>query len=146
MKTTLLKPIMLIEDNPMDIDISIQAFEEAGINNPVLVCRDGEEALQTINKLRDKESISFPALVILDLHLTKIDGVELLKIIRRDEVWENIPVIICSTSGNKSDIENAYKAGANAYLMKPADFDEFVESAALLRQFWLTKNKSPYNI
>ena len=138
------RPFLLVEDNPMDVDMTIEGFKDINLKNPIEVCRDGEEAINYINSHRDNTLIEFPCLVLLDLRLPKIDGLDVLKTIRNDEVWKKIPVIVLTTSSGNTDIDKAYDIGANAYLLKPVDNEAFVDVAKNIKDFWTNLNKSPF--
>ena len=119
---SLARPILLIEDNPMDLDLTLQAFEEHNVANPVILCRDGEEALLYLEAHRHPEDPQFPILVLLDLRLPKVDGIEVLRHARRDPIWKQVPFIVLTTSRENQDIETAYQIGINSYILKPYDF------------------------
>ena len=108
------RPILLVEDNPMDVDLTIQAFEEHSVANPIHVCRDGEEALQYINAHGLATDSQLPILVLLDLRLPKVDGIEVLRQARNHSVWQQIPTVVLTTSRENGDIEAAYKLGVNS--------------------------------
>ncbi|MBC8321371.1 MAG: response regulator [Bacteroidetes bacterium] len=138
------RPILIVEDNPMDLDMTLEGFKEIQLDNIFDICRDGEEAIVYIENHRDNSMLNFPCLVLLDLKLPKVDGLDVLKYIRDDEVWKKIPVIILTTSSGDEDIDRAYKIGANSYLIKPVDSRAFIEVANNIKSFWLTTNKSPF--
>ncbi|MBL6963823.1 MAG: response regulator [Bacteroidetes bacterium] len=142
-KFNIISPILLVEDNPMDVDMTLEAFSESKLANPIQVCRDGEEAIEFINNHRDPASSDFPCLVLLDLRLPKIDGLDVLKKIKTDEEWFKTPVIILTTSSQNEDIDEAYKLGANSYLIKPVDTDDFKEIIKNIRLFWILTNQAP---
>lgn len=143
--TSTLRPILLIEDNAMDIDLCIQAFETHQVANPIMTCRDGEEALHFINTHTVSDSKEFPLLVLLDLHLPKVDGIDVLKHARLLPEWEKVPFVILTTSRESDDISTAYALGVNAYITKPVDFDAFTEVIKHIKMFWLLTNESPFS-
>jgi CheY-like chemotaxis protein len=138
------RPILLVEDNPMDVDLTLEAFREHGVVNPILVCRDGEEALQYIAEHRAATDAQLPALVLLDLRLPKVDGIEVLRQARNDEVWKQIPVVVLTTSRENADIESAYRLGVNSYIVKPVDFLAFTDVVKTIKIYWLLTNEPPF--
>ena len=143
--TSHVRPILLVEDNPMDVDLTLRAFEEHGIANPVVVCRDGEEALHYMDEHRSVTDPGVPILVLLDLRLPKIDGIEVLQWARNSEtVWQQVPFVVLTTSRENADVEAAYKLGVNSYVVKPVDFLAFVELAKTIKVYWLLTNEPPF--
>jgi len=120
-----LRPILVVEDNDMDLDFCLQAFEEHSIANPVLACRDGEEAKQFIDAHPTPGDPLFPLLVLLDLRLPKVDGLDVLRHARQQPVWKQVPFIILTTSSHNSDVSRAYELGVNSYIIKPVNFQAF---------------------
>jgi len=139
------RPILVVEDNPMDLDFLLQAFEEHGVANPVHVCRDGEEAVQFIDDHESPEDASLPMLVLLDLRLPKVDGIEVLREARQHPVWRKIPFVVITTSRENSDISRAYELGVNSYIVKPVDFAAFAEVVKQIKLYWLLTNEPPYS-
>ena len=139
-----LRPILVIEDNDMDIDFCIQAFETHAVANPVITCRDGEEALNFIDTHPSSNSKQFPLLVLLDLSLPKVDGIDVLRHARQLPEWKKVPFIILTTSRENDDISAAYELGANAYILKPVDFDSFTEVIKSIKMFWVLTNESTF--
>ena len=135
--TTAIRPILLVEDNPMDIDFSLQAFEENKIANPVVICRDGEEALEFIHAHTNPDDLRLPIVVLLDLKLPKFDGLEVLRRIRADPRTHLQPIVILTSSKEEHDIVSGYDLGANSYIRKPVDFDQFMEAIRQLGLYWL---------
>lgn len=133
-----MRPILLIEDNPDDEALTLRAFAKNGIANPLVVARDGVEAIDYL--LPESEAVTplRPALVLLDLKLPRIDGLELLRRLRADERTDCLPIVVLSTSNEKTDIRAAYRLGANSYMRKPVDFDEFIAAIGQLGRYWLT--------
>jgi len=140
------RPILLVEDNPMDVDLTLRAFEEHGIANPVVVCRDGEEALRYMEEHRSAWDPGVPILVLLDLRLPKVDGIEVLQWARNGEtVWKQVLFVVLTTSREDADVEAAYKLGVNSYVVKPVDFLAFVELAKTIKVYWLLTNEPPFH-
>lgn len=139
-----LRPILVVEDNDMDLDFCLQAFAEHAIANPVIACRDGEEALQFIDAHPTPEDAQLPLLVLLDLRLPKVDGVEVLRHARAHPVWKQVPFIVLTTSRENVDVALAYQIGVNAYLVKPVDFGSFAEVVKHIKMFWILSNEPPF--
>jgi len=138
------RPILLIEDNPMDVDLAYQAFREHSVANPLLVCRDGEEALQYVDKHNSAADGQLPILVLLDLRLPKVDGIEVLRHVRSHAVWKQVPVVVLTTSRENKDIEAAYQLGVNSYIVKPVDFLAFADVVRSIKVYWLLTNEYPF--
>jgi len=132
-------PILLVEDNPVDVDLTLRAFKKQNLTNPIIVARDGEEAIDQI-KLWEKGN-QIPLVILLDLKLPKFSGLEVLKEIKSHPKFKTIPVIILTSSSEDTDVEKAYKLGANSYIVKPVEFDKFVEVAAQIELYWNVINK-----
>ena len=139
-----LRPILVIEDNDMDLDLCLQAFKEHNMTNPVLTCRDGEEALQFIDAHTSPSDPEFPLLVLLDLRLPKVDGVEVLRHARQKPMWKQVPFIVLTTSHENSDIGTSYELGANSYIVKPVDFGSFSAVVKNIQLFWVLTNHPPF--
>jgi len=142
--TLWVRPILLVEDNPMDVDLTMQAFKEHGVGNPVLACRDGEEALRYMDEHYLPTDSQVPSLVLLDLRLPKVDGLEVLRRARQHPVWRQVPIVVLTTSGENKDIEAAYQLGVNSYIVKPVDFLAFAEVVKTIKMYWLLTNKPPF--
>jgi CheY-like chemotaxis protein len=138
------RPILLVEDNPMDVDLTLEAFKEHCVVNPIHVCRDGEEALQYMTEHRAATDVLLPALVLLDLRLPKVDGIEVLRQARNNDVWKQVPVVVLTTSRENEDIKAAYQLGVNSYIVKPVDFLAFAEVVKTIKVYWLLTNESPF--
>ncbi|MBI3649697.1 MAG: response regulator [Acidobacteria bacterium] len=139
------RPILVIEDNPMDIDFMLQAFEEHSISNPVHICRDGEEAMEFIEAHQTPDDANLPLLVLLDLRLPKVDGIEVLRHARQYAAWKQVPFIVVTTSGENSDISRAYELGANSYIIKPVNFLSFSEVIKHIKVYWLLTNETQFS-
>ncbi len=140
------KILLLVEDNPTDEKLTIRAFKKSGVTNDIVVVRDGAEALDYLfatGKYEGRDMTVLPAVVLLDLKLPRIDGLEVLKRIRADERTKCLPVVILTASKEHEDIVRGYSLGANAYVRKPVDFVEFAEAAKTLGLFWLLLNEPP---
>jgi len=138
------RPILLIEDNPMDIDLTLQAFEEHGVVNPIAVCRDGEEALRYMDAHNAPEDPELPIVVLLDLRLPKVDGTEVLRQARQHPIWKQVPFIVITTSRENQDIETAYQLGVNSYIVKPVEFATFAGVVKTIKVYWLLTNQPPF--
>lgn len=139
------RPILLIEDNPDDEALTLRAFSKNRISNPVVVARDGVEAVDYllgtgIHSGRDMSVM--PIVVLLDLKLPRIDGLEVLRRIRANEDTAMLPVVILTTSRETQDIQQAYRLGANSYIRKPVDYERFIHSVGQLAMYWLTLNET----
>ena len=137
--------ILIVEDDPKDVELTLTALEEYNLANEVVVTRDGEEALDYLYcrgsfKMRASDN---PAVVLLDLKLPKVDGLEVLQQVRSDEKLKMIPVVVLTSSAEERDMVASYKLGVNAYVVKPVDFHEFVNAVKELGIFWAVINEPP---
>src|ERR1700688_2140967 len=137
--------ILIVEDDPNDVELTLTALEEYNLANEVVVARDGEEALDYLYcrgncKTRSNDN---PAVLLLDLKLPKLDGLEVLQQIKSDENLKMIPVVVLTSSHEEKDVVASYKLGVNAYVVKPVDFHEFVDAVKELGIFWAVINESP---
>jgi len=138
------KNIMIIEDNPSDIELTRRALEKSHIVNKLIVAEDGQDALECLfsgNPLTGPKMNELPALILLDLKLPKVDGLQVLRRIRADERTSRLPVVILTTSSEEQDIAQSYDLGANSYIRKPVDFNQFVEAVQQLGLYWLVMNE-----
>jgi CheY-like chemotaxis protein len=135
------RSILLVEDNPMDIDLTRRAFAKRKLLNPFEVLRDGEEALTYIR--RWEVDAPLPVVILLDLKLPKVDGLEVLREMKAHPQFCTVPVVILTTSAEDSDIQTAYQLGANSYIIKPVDFEKFMEVAEQVELYWNVLNKPP---
>lgn len=138
------RPILLVEDNPDDEALTLRAFSRNNIENPVVVARDGVEALDYLfgtGKHTGRNLGNMPAVIFLDLKLPRIDGLEVLRQIRSDARTCLLPVVILTTSREPEDIREAYSCGANSYIRKPVDFERFLFAIGQLAQYWLELNE-----
>ncbi|OFY39067.1 MAG: two-component system response regulator [Bacteroidetes bacterium GWF2_40_14] len=146
MNTTNLVEILLIEDNPNDVELTLRALRKNNLANNIHVVNDGAEALDyffATGKYHDRDISLTPKLVILDLKLPKIDGIEILRIIKNDARTKSIPVVVLTSSKEESDIIASYKMGANSFIVKPVDFDKFIVTVRELGMYWLLLNEPP---
>ena len=137
--------ILLVEDDPHDVELTLSALTEHPLTNEIVVVRDGEEALDYLYRRRDYESreAGNPAVILLDLKLPKVDGLEVLKQIKADPVLKVIPVVMLTSSGEEQDLLRSYNSGANAYVVKPVGFHNFVEAVEEVGLFWAVINQPP---
>lgn len=135
--------ILLVEDSPGDVDLTLEALEDAKMRNNVSVARDGQEALDFLRGEDGFEDTPRPDLILLDLNLPKKDGREVLRIVKDDPDLKSIPVVVLTTSGDEKDVLESYEHRANAYIVKPMDFDQFFKAIQALEDFWLTVVKLP---
>lgn len=137
--------ILLVEDNPDDVELTLHALKKNNIVNPVNVVRDGQEALDYLSH-KGKYSGSehaLPNLILLDLKLPKVDGVEVLRMVKNDRKLKVIPVVILTSSKEESDMVKSYNLGVNSYIRKPVDFDQFTEVVKQIGFYWLLINEPP---
>ena len=138
------KIILLVEDNPSDVGLTQRALEKSHIVNELVVAEDGQEALDYLfssDPLTGQKMNELPALILLDLKLPKLDGLQVLRQIRTDERTSRLPVVILTTSSEEDDIAQSYDLGANSYIRKPVDFKQFVEAVQHLGLYWLVINE-----
>ncbi|OWW21441.1 response regulator [Noviherbaspirillum denitrificans] len=135
------RPVLLVEDNPVDLDLTLRAFARHSLLNPIEVARDGEEALSWINRWEAGEAL--PLLILLDLKLPRVDGLDVLAQWKKHAVSRSIPVVVLSSSAEDRDIQSAYHLGANSYIVKPVAFDRFLEVAAQIELYWCALNEPP---
>ena len=140
------KVILLVEDNPDDVELTIRAFRRNDIANDVVVAKDGVEALDYLcgtgmHAGRDVKDV--PVVILLDLKLPRIDGMEVLKKIRQNELTKLLPVVILTSSAEENDLINGYKLGVNSYIRKPVDYVKFAEAIKFLGLYWLVWNEPP---
>ncbi|HKY21460.1 MAG TPA: response regulator [Vicinamibacterales bacterium] len=138
--------ILLVEDNPDDVDLTLRAFDKSNIANEIVVARDGQEALDYLfaaGEFAGRDVHVTPAVVLLDLKLPKVDGLEVLKRMRADARTHWIPVVILTTSNEESDVLRSYDLGANSFVRKPVSFVDFIDAARQLGLYWLVVNQTP---
>ena len=140
------KVILLVEDNPDDVTLTIRALKKNNIKNELVVAADGVEALDYLfctGKHAGRDPCVFPQVILLDLKLPKLDGLEVLRRLRADERTGLLPVVILTSSKEESDLVEGYKLGANSYIRKPVDFVQFAEAVKQLGLYWLVLNERP---
>jgi two-component system response regulator len=134
-------PILLVEDNPDDVVFTKRAFKQNNIRNEIVVANDGEKALDLLFPENGTAPFS-PALVLLDVKLPKVDGLEVLRRIRSDPRTHSLPVVVLTTSSEETDIVKSYQLGANSFIRKPVIFDDFLHATNVLGMYWLLLNES----
>ena len=138
------KMILLVEDNPDDEALTLRALKKNNIGNELVVVRDGAEALDFLfctGAYADRDKHDLPQVVLLDLKLPKIDGLEVLRRVKADPRTRSVPVVVLTSSGESSDLAQAYELGANSHIVKPVDFDQFVETVRQVGSYWLLLNR-----
>ncbi len=138
--------ILLVEDNPNDVELTLRAFHKHNIANAVRVVTDGEQALDYLfarGVYADRDASALPRVVLLDLKLPKIDGFEVLAAIRADPRTASLPVVILTSSSEERDVTRSYEGGSNSYVVKPVDFEQFAGAVSELGMYWLLLNRVP---
>ncbi|MEY4545815.1 MAG: hypothetical protein RL685_2010 [Pseudomonadota bacterium] len=141
-----MKLILLIEDNESDELLTVRALEKAQVANEIVVVRDGEEALAYLfgtGVYAGRDTSQLPNVALLDLNLPKIGGLDVLRRVRADDRTRHLPVVVLTSSGEERDVVQSYQLGANAYVRKPVDFNEFAQATRALGLFWLLVNEPP---
>lgn len=137
--------ILLVEDSPGDVRLTMEALADAKISNDITVASDGVEALEILQRKGDFKDATRPDLILLDLNMPRMDGRELLGIIKADDNLRNIPVVVLTTSQSEKDILESYDLRANCYITKPVDLDQFLVVVNTIQEFWLSIVKLPSN-
>jgi len=132
--------VLLVEDNPDDEELTLRALKRTNLRNPVHVAHDGQEAIDYLFGTAEQATNTLPALIVLDLHLPRVGGLEILKRIRAHERTRRVPVVILTSSSEDEDMINGYDFGANSYVCKPIQFDKFTTAVAQLGAYWLIIN------
>lgn len=140
-KPTTLPPILLVEDNPMDLDLTLRAFNKKKFSNTIQIARDGEEALAYFGRWEAGEAL--PAVILLDINLPKVNGLEVLQKLKEHPVFRRIPVVVLTSSRENSDLKTAYDLGVNSYIEKPVSFNKFIEVAEHIELYWCLLNERP---
>lgn len=138
--------ILLVEDNPSDVNLALHAFKKHNLTNQIHVARDGAEALEFIfctGQYAHRKIENSPRVILLDLKLPKINGLEVLRRVKGDPRTSSIPVVVLTTSHEDKDVRESYRLGVNSYIVKPVDFDQFVEASRALGLYWLLLNHPP---
>ncbi len=141
----MLKPILLVEDNPKDLELTLLALGKSNLANEVITVRDGKEAIDYLFRRGTYESRTpgNPAVILLDLKLPKIDGIQVLEQVKSCKELQSIPVVMLTTSREETDLTRSYKLGANAYVVKPVGFKDFIDAIQDLGVFWAVLNEPP---
>jgi CheY-like chemotaxis protein len=141
----MLKPILLVEDNPKDLELTLLALEKTNLANDVVTVRDGAEAVDYLFRkgIYSQRQSGNPAVVLLDLKLPKIDGIEVLEMIKAEPTLQTVPVVMLTTSREERDLTRSYKLGVNAFVVKPVGFKEFIDAVQDLGIFWAVLNEPP---
>ncbi|MDP3836367.1 MAG: response regulator [Hydrogenophaga sp.] len=137
-----LPPILLVEDNPMDLDLTLRAFNKKKFSNTINVARDGEEALAWFPRWEAGEPL--PAVILLDINLPKVNGLEVLQQLKAHPQFRRIPVVVLTSSREDSDLKAAYDLGVSSYIEKPVSFSKFIEVAEHIELYWCALNERPY--
>ena len=138
--------ILLVEDNPQDAELTVRALKKHNLANRVHIVTDGEQALDYLfakGTYADRDSRQVPKVLLLDLKLPKVDGLEVLRAVKSDELTRAIPVVVLTSSKEERDMVESYKLGVNSYIVKPVDFQQFVNTVAELGLYWLLLNQLP---
>lgn len=138
--------ILLVEDNPNDVELTLRAFEKSNLGNEIVVARDGEQAIHYLfatGPHADRSPMAMPDVVLLDMKLPKLDGLGVLRRMRADKRTKRLPVVMLTSSREESDVASSYDLGANSFVRKPVDFGEFVDAAKRLGIYWLIMNEPP---
>ena len=138
--------VLLVEDNPDDVELTRIAFDEAKVANRLVVVNDGAEALDYLfarGQYADRDPADLPSIMLLDLNLPKVDGREVLQAVRANEATRTLPVVVLTTSAEPFDVEASYALGVNSYIQKPVDFKDFLDTVAQLGLYWLMLNEAP---
>lgn len=137
-------PILLVEDNPVDAELTLRALRKHRVSNPIVVTRDGEEALDYVHRRgRFGTEAPVPGLILLDIRLPKVDGIEVLREIKGHPVYRTVPVVMLTTSQEEVDVRTCYELGVNSYILKPVDFDKFLEVVSRIDLYWVLTNYPP---
>ncbi|OWQ49005.1 two-component system response regulator [Roseateles noduli] len=141
----MLKPILLVEDDARDLELTLVALERSQLANEVIIVRDGAEALDYLNRegVHADRAEGNPAVILLDLKLPKVNGLEVLKAVRATASLKSVPVVMLTSSQTESDVVHSYELGVNAYVVKPVEFKQFVAAIADLGVFWAVLNEPP---
>jgi len=136
--------ILLVEDNPNDVELTLHAFKKNKLSNHIHIARDGKEALDYFEQENDGGRYNrYPKIILLDLKLPKIDGLEVLRRLKTNPDTRMIPVVVLTSSREERDILESYQLGVNSYIVKPVDFEKFIETIRTLGMYWLILNQPP---
>ena len=140
-----MKAILYVEDNPLDVDLTLEAFKENKIANPIVVVHDGIEALEYLRRegpFQDRKTKN-PSMILLDLKMPRMNGLEFLAIVKKDKKFKRIPIIMLTSSREETDLIKGYDLGINAYIVKPVNFDSLIDIVKQMVDFWLIINELP---
>jgi len=137
-----LPPILLVEDNPMDLDLTLRAFGKTRLSHTILIARDGEEALAFLPRWEAGEPL--PAVILLDINMPRVNGLEVLQRLKEHPVFRRIPVVVLTSSCEDRDLKTAYDLGVNSYIEKPVSFSHFIELAEHIERYWCGFNARPF--
>lgn len=135
------RSVLLVEDNPVDIDLTLRAFAKRNLTNPILIVRNGEEALDWLPRWEAGEPL--PLVILLDFKLPRIDGMEILRQLKKNPTSHKIPVVIVTSSAEDQDITETYHLGSNTYIVKPVDFTKFLNVASQIELYWCATSEPP---
>jgi two-component system response regulator len=137
--------ILLVEDNPLDAELAMRALEDQGVANRIIWVKDGQEALDYVFRTGPyhNRADGDPRLILLDLKMPRVSGIDVTRILKSDESTKSIPIVVMTSSKEESDIAESYQLGANSYVVKPLDFEQFAEVARHAGYFWLAINRTP---
>ena len=140
-----MKKILLAEDSPQDVEMTLEALSQYKVANDIVVVSDGEEALNYLYQRGEyaNREPGNPVVILLDLKMPKVDGMEVLRAVKNDAAMKHIPVVMLTSSREEQDLIKSYENGANAYVVKPVDFLQFIEAVRLLGAFWVVHNEPP---
>ena len=139
----ILRPILLVEDSAADIELTLAALQDSHVANRVVVLRDGSEALDYLNHHCSNSDEAYPAVVLLDIKMPKVSGIEVLRTIKASELLRNVPIVMLTSSREGPDLIDCYDLGANGYVVKPVEFAEFFEAVKSLGKYWAVVNEPP---
>lgn len=139
----ILKPILLVEDSAKDIELTLAALEDSHLANRIVVLRDGSEALAYLSVHNNAADESFPAVLLLDIKMPKVSGIEVLRAIKSNPTLKHVPVVMLTSSRDGPDLNECYELGANGYVVKPVEFSEFFEAVKALGKYWAVVNEPP---
>jgi len=139
----LLKPVLLVEDSAKDIELTLAALEDSHLANRVVVLRDGSEALEYLHRHSCGADAEFPAVMLLDIKMPKVSGIEVLRAIKSSPEMKHVPVVMLTSSREGPDLNECYELGANGYVVKPVDFSEFFDAVKAMGKYWAVVNEPP---
>lgn len=138
-----LKPVVLVEDSARDVELTLAALEDSHLANRVVVLRDGSEALEYLNRQVDGAETELPAVMLLDIKMPKVSGIEVLRVIKTKPELRRVPVVMLTSSREGPDLRECYELGANGYVVKPVNFADFFDAVKALGKYWAVVNEPP---